>query len=250
MSKRVRIAAISAFVAITTTSVVPATAGSVAGNGGATEVTQILNNAELAMQTIQEAMIETQAKLANYYAMLQQAPIGVSEFSVTANDIHQKYQSATGMYQQLTGLYGSVGNLQNFAQQRFQAFAASGLDWNSYVQREQAMIQGRNDQYGFLNVQERSAITGVQKNYDAIQRYQGQIGSTTGTHGAMTVMNGQMNTLLGQINQMLEQMAIHNNVETNVKQVEFAESRRAVDDGRGFAKSFNQSIFDAIQTRK
>ena len=182
-------------------------------------------------------------------AMLQQLPVGLGEFSVTAGDIMKKYQSATGLYQQLNGLYGSVGNMKDFAQQRFQSFAASGLDWGSYVAREKAMTQNRNDRYGFLSSQERGALEGVKKNYDAIQQYQGQIGSTSGTHGAMTVMNGQMNTLLGQMNQMLEQMAVHDNAETADKQDRLAEEVRARDDGRGFARSYNQSIYDAIQTK-
>lgn len=224
-----------------------ANAGSVAGTGGATEITQILNNAELGIQTIHQAMIEVQAEMTNYYAMLQQLPMGVGEFSVTAQDLMSKYQSATGMFQQLNGLYGSVGNMKDFAQQRFQSFAASGLDWKSYVEREKAMTQNKNDRYGFLNSQERGSIDAVKKNYDAIQQYQGQIGSTTGTHGAMTVMNGQMNTLLGQMNQMLEQMAVHDTAETADKQDKLAEKVRSKGDGNGFARSYNQSIYDAIQ---
>jgi len=247
MNKRIRVAAVSAFVSVSAMIAQPSQAGSVAGNGGSTEITQIMNNAELGMQTVQEEMSYVQHQMNTYYSMLQQKPIGVGQFSVSSGDIQSKFQAATGMYQRLTGLYGSVSNMKDFSMQRFQSFAATGLDWNSYVSREKSMVQNRNDRYGFLNSQERDSIESVKKNYDAVQQYQEQIGSTLGTHGAMTVMNGQMNTLLGQTNQMLEQMAVHNTSDTADKQDALAQDEARRKAGAETWRDYNRSIYKGVK---
>ena len=246
MNRRIRIAAIAAVVSVAGLAAQTAMAGSVAGNGGATEVTQIMNNAELAMQTIQEEISAIQLEMANYYNLMQQLPTQLGQFATSVSEIQGALKGPLGMLNQLQNLYGSVSNLKNVAQLRFQSFSASGLDWNSYVKRERAYVQNKNDQYGLLNEQERAAISDVETNYDAIQRFQGQIGGTTGTHSAMIVMNGQMNALLGQVNQMIRQTAVHDTVDTNEKRDDLARKERARGNSDGAYSDLNDSIYKNV----
>lgn len=213
-------------------------------SGGATEITQIANNAELAMQTIQEEMTFVQTQMNTYYNMLQQAQYAVGEFSVSKNDLLQKYQSAMGFYSRLNGLYGSVENMRDLTSQRLNAFAATGLDWNSYVAREKATYANQQDRYSFLTNQERSAIDNVKQTYDSISKYQEMTNGTTGTHGSMRVMNAQMNTLLGQMNQVIERSAVSSMVDTAQKQDDMARRKATLDEGNRNAYRNSKSLKD------
>jgi hypothetical protein len=247
MNKRVRVAAVAAFMSVSVLTIQPAQAGSVAGNGGATEATQILNNAELALQTISEEMTFIQTEINTYYSMLQQMPIGIGEFSTTLGEIQGKYQSAMGMYSKLQGLYGSVTNMKDYSLARVQAFAATGLDWRSYVAREQGMAQARNARNGMITEAEMQSFEAVKKYNDALVQYQGEIGSTTGTHGAVTVLNGQMNTMISQMNQVIEQAGRRNLNEAAYRQEDDGEAARKFKMSNEFAEKYNQSIFDTFK---
>lgn len=209
-------------------------------SGGATEVTQLANNAQLAMQSIQEEMTFVQTQMNTYYNMLQQAQYAVGAFSINKGDLIQKYQSAMGFYNQLNGLYGSVQNMRELTNQRMNTFAATGLDWNTYVAREKATYANQQDRYSFLTNQERSAIDTVKQNYDSIASYQDMINGTMGTHGSMRVMNAQMNTLLGQMNQVIERSAVSSMVDASQKQDDLA--RRKATQDAGNRSAYNNSL--------
>jgi conjugal transfer/entry exclusion protein len=212
--RAVRVAAVAAMVCMSTLSAAPARAGSVAGNGGATEVTQILNNAELALQTITEEMTFIQTEINTYYGMLQQMPIGVGEFATSLGEIQKTYSTLQTGYNQMQRLYGSVSSMKDLAQYRFNSFAATGLDWKSYVLREQSAIGQRSDRLGIASDVERQALEQVQSNFRVVQDFQSKIGSTTGTHGAMTVMNGQLNTLLSMTNAAMNHRVMEDQLKT------------------------------------
>lgn len=100
-------------------STTPAWAGSVAGTGGATEVTQILNNTELITQTAQQVkMVQIQLQNAltdpnTPWAQTMQALQSLQSAYNTAQSIGYSMASVQNQFDSLYQGYGQGGNMMN-----------------------------------------------------------------------------------------------------------------------------------------
>lgn len=190
-------AALAALIVAVPLAMLPPSAvgGSVGGNGGATEVTQLLNNAELAMQTIQDEIRNLTMMKQLATDVMQQIPLG-EEFAGLYAEAKAAYQEVSGAVGAAQRLYGSVSNLKETVNWRMQQFSASGLPWNDYLKRETDFARMRHEQITFLSQGELQAAAAVESAFRDLQAYQQRIGQTSGTHQAMGLMNAQVNSLL------------------------------------------------------
>ncbi len=172
-------------------------------SGGATEVTQILNNVQLAMQSVkQELQYATQ--LEQYYTdLLQQMPAELTGALDTVRQVNGVIQKASQVYSTGQRLYGSLEQMKSLAEGRFREFGASGLTWEDYVNRSARMSDHFRQTGSVMTDHEIHVMKSVQDNYEQMREYSSQIPRTEGSHQALQIMNGQMAMLNGSINEML-----------------------------------------------
>lgn len=171
--------------------------------GGSTEVTQILNNVQLLMQTVQQEM-EYATQLEQYYTQLKQVEsAGLQSFSGYVGDAARMYAKAQQLNQTASQFYGSLQSLNTLTEQRYSEFAASGLTWEGYVARLQRMNEVRGQTRKVLTGQEVATMERVQHNWERLREVSAEIPASQGEHSAMQIMNGQMAILNGTMNEML-----------------------------------------------
>lgn len=108
----------------------------------------------------------------------------------SALNLYKSYQST------LVNLNGSIGNVRNRLNLRFDEARLLNMDFNQYAQREGQHLQSRNVERMAIAEQDMSVIQGLQNDYAAVQAMQSKIASTVGTHESMGLMNSQMNQLV------------------------------------------------------
>lgn len=215
MAKRTLLAV--AFAA-TTLVHLPAHAGAAAG--GATEVTQILNNVQLAMQSVtQELQFATELEQL-YVQTLQQIPGSDTSLLADISKAANLVASAQGAKHSLEALTSELGSLETHAQRRYDRFIASGLSWNNYVAREKEIAKQDRQRAKVVTQAEEAAMERVKETWGSYQRYQREITTSQGEHQSMRILNGQMNALIGTMNTVLDLSAVRSSVETekNFKQ--------------------------------
>ncbi|WP_138519169.1 hypothetical protein [Limnobacter alexandrii] len=128
--------------------------------------------------------------------LLQRLPLdfaGIApqlEQARSALNLYKSYQST------LVNLNGSIGNVRNRLNLRFDEARLLNMDFNQYAQREGQHLQARNVERLAIAEQDMSVIQGLQNDYSAVQAMQSKIASTVGTHESMGLMNSQMNQLV------------------------------------------------------
>lgn len=194
--------------------------------GGATEVTQILNNVQLAMQSVnQELQYATQ--LEQYYTeMLQQMPAELTGALDTVQQVNGVIQKASQVHFTGQRLYGSLEQMKSLAEGRYREFGASGLTWEDYINRSARMSDHFRQTGSVMTDHEVHVMKSVQDNYEKMREYSSQIPRTEGSHQALQIMNGQMAMLNGSINEMLSFNAAQSRRVTERQMIEDADRER------------------------
>lgn len=188
-------------------------AGSVAGFGGATEVTQLLNNAQLI--TIQSDGAITAAKqIQAYLLQLQQYQTQLQNLKTLtglpaglAPDVLSAINSLNAYKQALTSLQGGLTQQSSLLDQRLAEARLSGLSWPNYLQNvanDVAMRRGRaveRLQY------EQAVFQQVNADYEFARNLQNSIPQTEGLQQSVQMLNSQMNRVVTQNAKMLEVMS-------------------------------------------
>ncbi|NMG28367.1 hypothetical protein [Aromatoleum evansii] len=196
----------------------PAHAGAAAG--GATEVTQILNNIQLLMQSVTQEMqyaTDVEHLVVN---TLQQVPGSDTSLLADVAKASNLLSSAQGATRSLESLKTDLGSLETHAQRRYDRFIASGLTWSDYVAREKEIAAQDRRRAKAVTQAEEAAMQRVKETWGSYQRYQREITTSQGEHQSMRILNGQMNALIGTMNTVLDLSTVRSNVETekNFKQ--------------------------------
>ncbi len=172
-------------------------------SGGATEVTQILNNTQLALQSVKQEM-QYALQMQQYVAELQQLMPGeLIAFGEFMLDAQETITAARQVYNAGARLYGSLEELQSVSENRFKQFASSGLTWEDYLAREGQIVQHQRDRVGILNQHEAHVARTVARNHENFQRVANEIPRTQGSHEALQLLNGQVAMLNGTLNEAL-----------------------------------------------
>ncbi len=173
------------------------------GAGGATEVTQLMNNAQLAAQYAQQ-LIDYEVQWQKYLTEIeQQIPVEALEFADKVRTIQDYYNQAGNVVDKGSRLYGSLVELNGLAQNRYREFASSGLTWEDYIERSDKISDNYRQTGEVMTDHEVHVMESVKNNYTKLSEVMSDIPDSRGTHQSMQMLNGQMAMLNGTINEML-----------------------------------------------
>ncbi|MCP5268393.1 MAG: hypothetical protein H6943_05040 [Zoogloeaceae bacterium] len=215
--------------------------GSVMGNGGATEVTQILNNAELAMQTMQDEIRNMTQIKQLAYETLQQLPLDVAEYKDMFAEASNHYREVSDAVTAAHKLYGSVNNFKEVLTHRMHLFSASNLSWKDYLQREMDYAQYRGEQTSFLTGAELQAAGAIEQAFKELAIHQQKIGRTSGTHAAVSVMSAQLQTLTTLTGVGISNLNQHYQAQTAAMQEEVGARKRAMQQADALRKAQDEA---------
>jgi len=197
----------------------------------ASEVTQLMNNAELVMQV--KAQIESNAKQVLQYTtqlkqLKQQMEDGVSMatdlLTPGLDGIKQELKVALNTKNAFDKLYGSVDQLQKQWQKRMLEATLKGISTTEYVANEAKRIQQGNQQAIDRMEQEKDVLLQVEEDYSLAKTWGSQISNQRGINSSIGLLNTQMNRLLQQNARMVSIMA-----QANGRDKAFKEQRAAQD---------------------
>lgn len=184
--------------------------GSGGGIAGATEFTQLANNAEL-LKVAADGAVTAQKNVQQYMTQLEQfnlqklnikaleaLPPGLATDALKAYQDLGRFQSAMG------SLSGSLQNQARVMEQRMAEARLGGMNWNTYMARvawEAAAGQKRAVER--LRYEE-SVIKQVQSDYDFARTLQDKIPAAVGQQQSLQILNTQMNRVVTQNAKLLE----------------------------------------------
>jgi len=226
---------------------VPALAGGGMPGGGSTEITQLMNNAELVKSAADQARVVV-TTTQSYYTQLQQfnlqrlaglaldkLPPGMAADLTLAMSTVQKYQGA------VTQLRGSLMQQRSLLEQRITEAQMLGRDpraWARYTKNVQQDIASGKQSALLRMQQEQAVLKQVQSDYDYARSVQEQIPQMQGEQQSLGLLNAQMNRVVQQNARMLEVMS------ATVAQYGQNDSRAAQE------KAFQKSQADALEARE
>lgn len=172
----------------------------------ATEVTQMMNNFELAAELAKK--VETVSQLvrtyATQYAQLQeQITAGMSIGGVTLSDVMQIQRDLNNYQNALKSLGMDLGNMTNIYDTRLSEAKILNLTFGQYLERERGRILQGNRSAKARVTREIQIMDQVKADLVLARRYGDQIQSTVGVHQAMGLMNQQGNLMLQQLNKLV-----------------------------------------------
>lgn len=185
-----------------------------AGSKGATEVTQLLNNAELVVQ-VKEQIKSNKKQLEQYATQLSQfrqqiqdgtninpyytklGLVGLEKEMNTARETRQAYEK----------LFGSVDQLSTQWQQRMYEASTTGISLKDYVMNEADRIQKGNQLAIKRLEQERRVMTTIEEDFSLAKKWGDSISYQSGINGSLGLVNTQMNRMLQQNARMIQIMA-------------------------------------------
>lgn len=181
----------------------PAKAGGGGGFSGATEMTQIMNNAELALQSVQAEMQSLELVEQTYLHRLQQLKSSIGEYTAPFAKAYSTYQKVKATQETLTAFKGKLENLDGALDERFRQLSVSNLSWQVYVDREGQMIRDGNQRAIAQMKANQDVLIGTRDSMEAYQRAATAMDATTGTHQATRMLGSQLTLLGGDLNKLI-----------------------------------------------
>lgn len=179
---------------------------------GATEFTQIMNNAQLVgvnMSTAQSAMTQ----LDQYMLQIKQWEMQVRNIQGMAQ-VPDSVQSAIAGYQKIAQtrqaverLYGNLEKQSSAMNSRFDEARLLNMPWSEYSKRVATDAANGNQAARDRLAYESSVMDQVAESYETARKMGEQVPTTQGVHQALQLMNNQMNRLLVQNTKMTELLA-------------------------------------------
>ncbi|WP_054286931.1 hypothetical protein [Gulbenkiania mobilis] len=240
------------------------TAGGGGATGGSTEVTQLLNNAQLLdvnMSTVSSLaeQIESKITLANQYVLQGQQYITQMKQlkNMVPEEIVQTYRDAVELKAKYDNLHGAVSDLYGDLQDAkasadviFQDMSMKGLTPEQYLQKIRNNENRAKERVKGMLTNMSNSMKTVQTSYEQVRKFQAQIPASEGIHSSMQTMNSQMNALLAQNGQFLElhMKALEDTTEKNIQNIVDKEAEAAAREAfaqkqNEFAKAFKQVFF-------
>lgn len=181
----------------------PAKAGGGGGFAGATEATQIMNNAELAMQSVQEELQALELVEQTYLQRMQQLSSSIGQYTTPFAKAYGTYQKVKATQETLTAFKGKLENLDGALTDRFRQLSVSNLSWQAYVDREGQMIRDGNERAIAQMKANQDVLVGTRDSMEAYQRAATAMDATTGTHQATRMLGSQLTLLGGDLNKLI-----------------------------------------------
>lgn len=170
-----------------------------AGGGGlsgmATEVTQLANNVELALQSMQAEMQTLEMIEQTYLQRLQQFSRTIEPYAAPFRRAMDAYNAVRNAQRTLTILQGRTEGLQQSLEYRARQFGASNLSWNDWMTRERNLIAEGNQNAQSLIIANNDVVRSVQEAMDSHSQAIENLNSTTGIHDTNRIIGSSINTM-------------------------------------------------------
>lgn len=183
-------------------------AGSVAGFGGATEITQLMNNTELITQVGQQAQQIAQAVqqtiiLMEKLRIAKQMAQQLTSDQLTAGNSYQNQQgNLQAVLGVLSGIAKSSQSLSAMLNGNTQDMAAMNMTPSQYLSWTLTQSKNRQGTYAQKLQQEMQAINDFQGRYQALQQVQANIPGIDGQVKGLQSLNQTMGMATGELMDM------------------------------------------------
>lgn len=205
-------------------------AGSVGGTGGATEITQLINKAQLISQSARQELQLVQQIEQTYLGRLQQLKLDLGEHTSTYQSLLKTYQNVADVSNKLTHFQGSLGRLNGALEDRYRQFSASSLSMGDWVARERSMISQGDERARAQIISNREVFESTKTSMEAYQRAAERMQGTQGTHQATQLLGAQLAMLGGDLNRLISIAALENANRAAERQEEKAVRERGLNE--------------------
>lgn len=184
-------------------------AGGGPATGGASEWTQLMNNAELAKSAMDNA-ITSKATVDQYIMQVKQYETQVANLArlpkipSSMGQVIGSYRSLQAYSSSIGRLYGSLSRQSDVMNKRFSEARLSGMSWDQYVQQQKDLANNNNQRAIARLNYEKETLDQVNQDYEFARSIQDQIPETVGQQANLQLLNSQMNRLVSQNAKMIE----------------------------------------------
>jgi len=219
-----------------------AQAGSVGGFGGATEVTQFANNAELvkvsldSAQTSAYTVSQYMTQLEQYRYQIQNT-LGIDPMRMTSSlaQIDNQYQQSRNYLFRINAVRGSLAQQDAAYQQRYDAARLRNMSMNDYIAFEQTRLDQKNQTAIELNRQNQAIIEQNQRNIEELNASQREIPGDLSTNAAIQSMHSTLGRLAISNAGVVNALTIRNKVSID----ESSESATKANEQKGVSERTN-----------
>lgn len=162
----------------------PALAGGGGLSGMSTEITQLANNVELGLQSMQAEMQTLEMIEQTYLAQLQRLQADLGQFSAPFQRGMDVYNTVRTAQRTLSIFRGRVEDLQGMLEHRSRQLGASNLGWNDWLQREGNLIREGDERARAQVTANAQVLAGVDDSMQAYSQAAEALRGTVGTHQA------------------------------------------------------------------
>lgn len=211
----------------------PAFAGGGGGGGGniVFDPTNFGKNTVTAAEQIKATAQRTTAYATQLEQMqiqlLQAKSLAQGAVAAQMSDVIEQARAANELRKSLTNLYGSVTDIKYQFDARVRDMAMSGLDWQSWFEREKKINARKIAQGGQLLERELAALDRVEKDYLAAREASAKIPESAGVHESMQQLNMSMVKMSMQHGQLIELAALRSRAATEQEQEAAARDQAA-----------------------
>lgn len=217
--------------------------GSVMGNGGATEITQVLNNGQLIEQVRQQVNTVNQLMQTyrvQYSQLQQQILSGTNLGNTTLGDVNRARSTVDAYQGSLKTVGFDLANLQQTYDRRLVEARLQNMTMEQYLARERQKIADGNAVAQARLAREKMLIEQTNQDMAIAKQYGEDAANTVGEHEAIALLNRQMNLQIQQNTRMMTAIASSQNSDRAM-----AEMRDEVD-----RQEVTQKVDDAIAAQK
>jgi P-type conjugative transfer protein TrbJ len=185
-------------------------ASSGAAGGAATEVTQIMNNVQLA-KSAADGALTAQNTVSQYLIQLEQYKTQLMNLQgldprvilATVRDTERQIANLASFKGALSRVQGSVAQQNQVYDQRFTEAKLLNLPWDQYIRRVSEDVNSGNGRAKARIEREEAVLMQVESDYAFARQKQQEIPAAVGQHQSLQLMNEQLNRLVTQNAQVI-----------------------------------------------
>lgn len=184
----------------------PLTGTAGAMTGGATEITQILNNVELAAGVAKQAQTVSQlaaSYVVQYNQLREQLLAGAKIGNLSISDVTRMKSDMENYQRALQGLGADLGSFQNTINVRSTEARLQNLSLQDYIARESQRVQQGNDHAKARVQREIAQAEQIKQDITLVRTLGDRIQHTEGVHSSTQLLNSQMNLMLQQMTRLV-----------------------------------------------
>lgn len=171
--------------------------------GGAREITQMMNNAELVLIGIEEKLQTIEQIEQTYLGRLQQLRSSIGEYTAPFLKAYSTYQRVSNLHSQLAGLGEKAKHFDQSLDSRFKEFSASHLTWVDWMERERRLVQQNDAGARARLAANREVLLSLDESMQAYQKAAEGMEDTPGVHQAVRQLAPLLQTLGGDVNKLI-----------------------------------------------